>query len=33
VSALLDKEPVTVHRKYWFAWYSFHPQTALIDGN
>jgi len=33
VAASLDGTPVTVHRMYWFAWYSFHPQTALIDGN
>ena len=33
VQASLDSEPVIVHRMYWFAWYSFHPQTALIDGN
>ena len=32
VDALLDDDPVTVHRVYWFAWYSFHPHTALIDG-
>ena len=33
VSALLDDERISIHRMYWFAWYSFHPQTALIDGN
>lgn len=33
VFASLDGEPVAVHRMYWFAWYSFHPDTALIDGN
>lgn len=33
VSASLDGSPVTITRMYWFAWYSFHPQTALIDGN
>ena len=32
VSAKLDGTPVTITRMYWFAWYSFHPQTALIDG-
>ncbi len=32
VSALLDGNPVTITRMYWFAWYSFHPQTALING-
>ena len=30
VSASLDGNPVTITRMYWFAWYSFHPQTALI---
>lgn len=33
VAASLDEEPVTVHRMFWFAWYSFHTQTALIDGS
>lgn len=32
VSASLDGNPITITRMYWFAWYSFHPQTALIDG-
>lgn len=32
VSASLDNKPITITRMYWFAWYSFHPQTALIDG-
>lgn len=32
VSASLDGTPVTITRMYWFAWYSFHPKTALIDG-
>jgi hypothetical protein len=32
IDASLDGEQVTVHRMYWFAWYSFHPKTALIDG-
>ena len=27
----LGGEPVAVHRMYWFAWYSFHPDTSLID--
>jgi len=31
VEALLDGKPVTVHRMYWFAWYTFHPNTALIN--
>ena len=33
VEASLDGEPIIIHRMYWFAWYSFHPKTALIDGN
>ena len=33
VDASLDGERVTVHRMYWFAWYSFHPQTSLVDGH
>ena len=33
VTASLDGEAVTITRMYWFAWYSFHPQTALIDGS
>jgi len=33
VSASLDGNPITITRMYWFAWYSFHPQTALIDGS
>lgn len=33
VAASLDGEPITIHRMYWFAWYSFHPKTALIDSN
>lgn len=32
VEASLDGELLTVHRMYWFAWYSFHHNTALIDG-
>lgn len=32
VDASLDGEQITIHRMYWFAWYSFHPSTALIDG-
>lgn len=31
VTGSLEGEPVTVHRMYWFAWYSFHPDTSLID--
>jgi hypothetical protein len=30
VTGLLDGEPIPVHRMYWFAWYSFHPDTSLI---
>jgi hypothetical protein len=26
-----DGQPIAVHRMYWFAWYSFHPDTALIS--
>jgi len=33
ITASLDGKPVTVHRMFWFAWYSFHTNTALIDGN
>ena len=33
VNASLDGQQVTIHRMYWFAWYSFHTNTALIDGN
>ena len=32
VEASLAGQQITVHRMYWFAWYSFHPNTALIDG-
>jgi hypothetical protein len=32
VKGSLGGEPVPVHRMYWFAWYSFHPNTSLIDG-
>ena len=30
VTGLLNGDPVPVHRMFWFAWYSFHPTTALI---
>jgi hypothetical protein len=30
VTGLLDGEAIPVHRMYWFAWYSFHPDTSLI---
>lgn len=33
INASLGGIPVTVHRMFWFAWYSFHPTTALINGN
>ena len=33
VSASLNGKPITITRMYWFAWYSFHPNTALIDGS
>ncbi len=31
VRGYLAGEPLPVHRMYWFAWYSFHPDTSLID--
>ena len=30
VTGSLAGEPIPVHRMYWFAWYSFHPDTSLI---
>lgn len=33
ITASLDGRTVTIHRMFWFAWYSFHTNTALIDGN
>ena len=33
VNASLNGQQITIHRMYWFAWYSFHTNTALIDGN
>jgi hypothetical protein len=33
VNGLLDGQPIAVHRMFWFAWYSFHPTTALVDGS
>lgn len=33
VTALLDDEQIAVHRMYWFAWFSFHPHTALINSD
>jgi len=32
VEASLGEQAITVHRMFWFAWYTFHPNTALIDG-
>ncbi len=31
VLGLAGGEPIPVHRMFWFAWYSFHPDTSLID--
>lgn len=31
VHGFVAGERVPVHRMYWFAWYSFHPDTSLID--
>jgi hypothetical protein len=31
VNGFAGGEPVPVHRMFWFAWYSFHPDTSLID--
>jgi len=31
VSGDLAGQPIAVHRMYWFAWYSFHPGTSLIN--
>jgi len=33
VSASLDDHLLPITRMYWFAWYSFHPDTALINGD
>jgi len=30
VVGTLDGQPIPIHRMYWFAWYSFHPNTSLI---
>lgn len=32
IDASLDGRPLAAHRMYWFAWYSFNPDTALIGG-
>jgi hypothetical protein len=31
VSGFLSGEEIPVHRMFWFAWFSFHPTTSLID--
>lgn len=31
VRGRLAGKPIPVHRMYWFAWYSFHPDTSLVD--
>lgn len=31
VSGFLSGDEIPVHRMFWFAWYSFHPNTSLID--
>jgi hypothetical protein len=31
VNGFAGGEPMPVHRMFWFAWYSFHPDTSLID--
>jgi hypothetical protein len=31
VRATFGGQSIIVHRMYWFAWYSFHPDTSLID--
>jgi len=31
VQGFAGGEPIPVHRMFWFAWYSFHPDTSLID--
>jgi hypothetical protein len=33
VHGSLGSEPIAVHRMFWFAWYSFHPATSLVDGS
>ena len=32
VTATLNGSPASAHRMFWFAWFSFNPQTALVDG-
>jgi hypothetical protein len=31
VRGFLNGKEISVHRMYWFAWYSFHPGTSLIN--
>jgi len=31
VQGFAGEKPIPVHRMFWFAWYSFHPDTSLID--
>ena len=31
VQGFSGEKPIPVHRMFWFAWYSFHPDTSLID--
>ncbi|NOR18897.1 MAG: DUF3179 domain-containing protein [Xanthomonadales bacterium] len=33
VKASLGSKAITAHNMYWFAWYTFHPNTALINNN
>jgi hypothetical protein len=33
VSVTANGETLIAHRMFWFAWYSFHPGTSLIDGS
>ena len=32
ITGQANGEQISVHRMFWFAWYSFHPKTLLIDG-
>ena len=31
VQGFAGEKPIPVHRMFWFAWFSFHPDTSLID--
>ena len=31
VQGFAGEKSIPVHRMFWFAWYSFHPDTSLID--